>query len=74
MEWIMYTVGTVAHIWTAMVVLGLIFVGRDSVTNRIRVSPCQPVAHMDALGADAGILELVLLRIRNRQCTSSRTT
>jgi hypothetical protein len=39
MDWIMYTVGTVAHIWTAMVVLGLILVGRDSVTNRVRISP-----------------------------------
>jgi hypothetical protein len=39
MDWIMYTVGMVAHVWTAMVVLGLILVGRDNVTDRIRVSP-----------------------------------
>ena len=35
----MYTVGIVAHIWTAMVILGLILVGRDNVTGRIHVAP-----------------------------------
>lgn len=39
MDWIMYTVGTVAHIWTVLMIIGLIFVGRDIVTDRIRVSP-----------------------------------
>jgi hypothetical protein len=39
MDLIMYTVGIVAHIWTAMVILGLILVGRDNVTGRIHVAP-----------------------------------
>ena len=39
MEWIMYTIGIVSHIWTALVIVAMIFVGRDNVTNRVIISP-----------------------------------
>ena len=38
MEWIMYTVGTVAHLWALLTVVALFAVGRDSVTRRINIS------------------------------------
>ena len=44
MEWIMYTVGIVAHLWALLVIIGLIIVGRDNVTNRINVSLGRVVA------------------------------